>query len=167
MDAPKASGNRVQEAPDGPLGREADALVIGAGIVGLASAVELARRGMSVAVVDRASPGSGASFGNAGWLTPSLASPLAQPGSVRKALKWMLDPESRFTSVPARSTCTAVAVGVPRSSGRGSLSGARAMVELCVGRIGARRARVRAGLRFASQAAMLLETKVGEASTRR
>lgn len=134
MDAPKASGNRVQEAPDGPLGREADALVIGAGIVGLASAVELARRGMSVAVVDRASPGSGASFGNAGWLTPSLASPLAQPGSVRKALKWMLDPESPFYIRPSLDPALLRWLWVfLRSSGRERFErGTRAMVELCV-----------------------------------
>ena len=43
-----------------------DAVVLGAGIVGTSIALHLAKRGLSVALVDRASPGEGTSYGNAG-----------------------------------------------------------------------------------------------------
>jgi len=73
-----------------------DVLVIGAGIVGTACALELARRGAAVTVVDRGEIGHGCSYGNAGWLTPSLANPLPSPGVLLQAARWMLDPESPF-----------------------------------------------------------------------
>lgn len=71
-----------------------DVVVIGGGIVGVASAVELARRGATVTVVERDKVGQGCSYGNAGWLTPSQAFPLANPAMLLKSFKWMLDPES-------------------------------------------------------------------------
>jgi D-amino-acid dehydrogenase len=71
-----------------------DVAVIGGGIVGVASAVELARRGAQVTVVERDRVGHGCSYGNAGWLTPSQAVPLANPSMLLKSFKWMLDPES-------------------------------------------------------------------------
>src|SRR5262245_52581575 len=43
-----------------------DAIVLGAGIVGTSIALHLAKRGMSVALVDRQAPGEGTSYGNAG-----------------------------------------------------------------------------------------------------
>jgi D-amino-acid dehydrogenase len=73
-----------------------DAAVVGGGVVGVACALELARRGRRVAVVERDRIGSGCSHGNAGWLTPSLALPLPAPGVVRKALAWMLDRDGPF-----------------------------------------------------------------------
>ena len=60
----------------------------------MASAVELARRGATVTVVERDRVGHGCSYGNAGWLTPSQAVPLANPSMLLKSFKWMLDPES-------------------------------------------------------------------------
>lgn len=71
-----------------------DAVIIGGGVVGMASAVELARRGADVTVVERDEVGRGCSYGNAGWLTPSQAFPLANPAMLLKSFKWMLDPES-------------------------------------------------------------------------
>ncbi len=71
-----------------------DVVVIGGGVVGVASAVELARRGATVTVVERDLVGQGCSYGNAGWLTPSQAFPLANPAMLLKSFKWMLDPES-------------------------------------------------------------------------
>jgi D-amino-acid dehydrogenase len=73
---------------------KADVVVIGGGVVGVASAVELARRGVNVTVVERDRIGHGCSYGNAGWLTPSQAVPLANPAMLLKSFKWMLDPES-------------------------------------------------------------------------
>jgi D-amino-acid dehydrogenase len=71
-----------------------DVVVIGGGIIGVACAAELARRGVSVTVLERDRVGHGCSFGNAGWLTPSQATPLANPHMVFKSFKWLLDPES-------------------------------------------------------------------------
>ena len=71
-----------------------DIAVIGGGVIGMASAVELARRGARVTVFERDRIGTGCSFGNAGWLTPSQAVPLANPAMLLKSFKWMLDPES-------------------------------------------------------------------------
>ncbi len=71
-----------------------DVVVIGGGVVGVACALELARRGASVVVLERDRVGHGCSFGNAGWLTPSLAVPLANPAMLLKSFRWMFDPES-------------------------------------------------------------------------
>lgn len=68
--------------------------MIGGGVVGVACAVELARRGAQVTVLERDRVGHGCSYGNAGWLTPSQAFPLANPHMLMKSFKWMLDPES-------------------------------------------------------------------------
>lgn len=43
-----------------------DAIVLGAGIVGVSAALHLAKRGLAVALVDRQRPGEGTSYGNAG-----------------------------------------------------------------------------------------------------
>ena len=55
------------------------AVVVGAGIVGLSTAWHLQERGYEVTVVDRAGIAAGSSWGNAGWLTPGKAIPLAHP----------------------------------------------------------------------------------------
>jgi glycine oxidase len=55
---------------DAPRAREYDAAVVGAGIVGLASAWRLAQRGLSVVAIDRGAAGSGASSVAAGMLAP-------------------------------------------------------------------------------------------------
>ncbi len=71
-----------------------DALIIGAGIVGLACAYELSKYGAKVTVIDMHEPGKGCSYGNAGWLTPCFALPLPMPGMLLKSLKWLSDPVS-------------------------------------------------------------------------
>lgn len=81
-------------SPATPLPPSVDVAVIGGGVVGIACAHELARRGAQVLVLERDRVGHACSFGNAGWLTPSLSLPLANPGVVWKSLGWMLDPES-------------------------------------------------------------------------
>lgn len=67
-------------------------LVIGAGVVGLSTAVYLQRAGMRVAVIDPLGPAGGASFGNAGMLSPDTATPIAMPGMLRKVPGWLRDP---------------------------------------------------------------------------
>jgi D-amino-acid dehydrogenase len=71
-----------------------DVAIVGGGVIGVATAVELARRGAQVTVLERDRVGHGCSYGNAGWLTPSQAAPLANPAMLLKSFKWMLDPES-------------------------------------------------------------------------
>jgi D-amino-acid dehydrogenase len=68
-------------------------VIVGAGIVGVSAAYELARRGHAVTVVDKGEVGSGASFGNAGIIAVGHP-PLPRPGLVWQSLKWMLDPGS-------------------------------------------------------------------------
>jgi len=77
-----------------------DVAVVGGGVVGLACALELARRGAAVTVLERDRLGHACSYGNAGWLTPALAFPLPAPGMVWTATKWLFDPDSPFYIQP-------------------------------------------------------------------
>ena len=66
-------------------------LVLGGGVIGVASAYYLARAGHEVELVDRQSgPALETSFGNAGEVSPGYSSPWAGPGVPLKAIKWML-----------------------------------------------------------------------------
>ncbi len=67
-------------------------VVVGAGVVGLSIALEAQARGLSVRVVDRKGPAAEASAGNAGAFAFSDILPLASPGILRQAPKWLLDP---------------------------------------------------------------------------
>lgn len=65
-------------------------LVLGAGIVGVTTAYELARDGHDVTVLDRCEgPALETSHANGGQLSWSHAAPLAGPGVVRQALSWL------------------------------------------------------------------------------
>jgi D-amino-acid dehydrogenase len=67
-----------------------DVVVVGGGVVGLSIAFELASRGRHVTLLERdLDVGGGASPGNAGYVVPSHATPLASPGSIRDGLRWM------------------------------------------------------------------------------
>ena len=89
-----------------------DAIVLGAGVVGVSTAYALARRGVAVTIVDRAiGPGHGASFANGGQLSYAYADPLAGPGLLRRlpALAIGADPAFRLRwrcAVPPRSSST-------------------------------------------------------------
>jgi D-amino-acid dehydrogenase len=63
-------------------------------MVGLATAWFLQESGASVTVYERDRVAAGASWGNAGWLTPSLTAPLPEPGVLRYGLKAVLSPTS-------------------------------------------------------------------------
>jgi D-amino-acid dehydrogenase len=80
-----------------------DVLIIGGGVMGVASAYYLAKDGVSVTVIDKGRIGHACSYGNAGWLTPSHAVPLPSPGAVRKGLKWMFDKDSPLYIKPRLS----------------------------------------------------------------
>lgn len=70
-----------------------DVLVLGGGVIGLSSALELLRAGRSVRVLEKNTVGSGASHGNCGTITPHVL-PLAAPGTVKKGLHWLLKPDA-------------------------------------------------------------------------
>ncbi len=70
----------------------ARAVVVGAGAVGVATALYLQREGWSVTVVDREPPGkSGASFGNAGLIATHIVEPLAVRSILPKLPRMLLD----------------------------------------------------------------------------
>src|SRR3970282_1016792 len=71
-----------------------DVVIAGAGVVGLASALALLEAGRGVRVIDAGRVGGGSSHGNCGTITPSHAPPLAAPGTIAKALRWMLTPDA-------------------------------------------------------------------------
>jgi len=81
----------------------ADVLVVGGGVIGLASAYELSRAGTRVVVIDKGEPGYGCSYGNAGWITPCFALPLPMPGMFFKSLRWLSDPGSPLYIKPELS----------------------------------------------------------------
>jgi len=70
------------------------AVVVGAGMAGLATAWFLQEAGVEVTVVDRACVAAGASWGNAGWLAPALTVPLPEPAALRLGLRTLLSPAS-------------------------------------------------------------------------
>ncbi|MDB5661106.1 MAG: D-amino acid dehydrogenase [Cypionkella sp.] len=78
-----------------------EVIVIGAGVIGLSAALMAQARGLSVTVIDREGPASGASAGNAGAFAFTDILPLASPGILRKAPKWLLDPLGPLSVPPA------------------------------------------------------------------
>ena len=68
--------------------------VMGAGIVGLATAWQLHREGYQVSVIDRDAPGHGASGGNGSQLSYSYVQPLADPSIWKQLPKLLLSPNS-------------------------------------------------------------------------
>lgn len=78
-------------------------VVVGAGVIGAASAYHLARNGHEVVVIEAGHIGTGASWGNAGWICPAETGPVAAPGMVLQGLKWMLKPDSPLYIKPQPS----------------------------------------------------------------
>ncbi|HEX5794873.1 MAG TPA: FAD-dependent oxidoreductase [Geminicoccaceae bacterium] len=70
------------------------AVVIGAGIVGVATALQLQQDGWQVTVVDPEEPGERTSSGNAGLIATHSVTPLAMPGVLRQVPRMLVDPDS-------------------------------------------------------------------------
>ncbi|WP_452600792.1 NAD(P)/FAD-dependent oxidoreductase [Pontimicrobium sp. MEBiC06410] len=79
-------------------------IVVGGGIIGLSTAYYLEKEGHKVSVVDKSNLISGASYVNAGYITPSHFVPFAAPGMINKGLKWMFNPTSPFYVKPRLDT---------------------------------------------------------------
>lgn len=69
-------------------------IVVGAGMVGLATAWHLQERGFEVTVLDREGVAAGSSWGNAGWLAPAKTIPLSEPGLWTYGPKELFNPDS-------------------------------------------------------------------------
>jgi D-amino-acid dehydrogenase len=78
--------------------------VVGAGMVGLATAWFLQEHGVSVTVLEREDVAAGSSWGNAGWLTPGIATPLPEPAVFRYGLRAVLQPSSPVFIPPTADT---------------------------------------------------------------
>ncbi|MGA9701172.1 NAD(P)/FAD-dependent oxidoreductase [Pseudomonas sp.] len=70
----------------------ADIAVVGAGIIGVACALKLARQGRQVVVVDQQAPGMGASYGNAGHLATEQVFPIADLSILKRLPAMLMDP---------------------------------------------------------------------------
>jgi D-amino-acid dehydrogenase len=76
-------------------------LVLGSGVIGVASAWYLARQGHEVTVVDRQpGPAMETSFANAGQVSPGYSTPWAAPGLPLKAVKWLFQRHSPLAIRP-------------------------------------------------------------------
>ncbi len=77
---------------------DCDVIVLGAGIVGVCTALHLQERGRSVCLVDKAAPGTGTSHGNAGLIERSSVVPYAFPRDPLALLRYGLnrEPDVRY-----------------------------------------------------------------------
>lgn len=84
-----------------PPAGTASVVVVGGGIVGLATAFHLRRAGLDVVVVEPGEPAAGASAGNAGSISPGGVAPVAYPGMLRDVPRMLLDPNGPLRITPA------------------------------------------------------------------
>ena len=77
------------------------AVIIGGGIMGLASAYYLIKSGWKITLIDKGNVRDNCSQGNAGMIVPSHFIPLAAPGMVSKGIKWMFNSRSPFYVKPS------------------------------------------------------------------
>ena len=68
-----------------------DVMVLGAGVVGVAAALHLQKRGRSVVLVDRRGPGEETSYGNAGLIQREAFLPYAFPAGLSKLVRYALN----------------------------------------------------------------------------
>lgn len=76
-------------------------ILLGAGVVGLSTALFLRREGRPVTVIDPLPPAGGASFGNAGMISADTAAPIAMPGMLAKVPGWLRDKKGPLVVDPA------------------------------------------------------------------
>lgn len=82
------------DGANGSTGASCDVLVLGAGIVGLSTALQLQARGQDVILVDRQPPGTATSYGNAGIIQAEGIVPYMLPRDVMRVLRMALNQRS-------------------------------------------------------------------------
>src|SRR5258708_27462172 len=82
-------------------GKQADVIVLGAGIVGVPAAYAARERGLSVILVDRGEPGNETSYGNAGILSSGSISPLNNPSLWKSLPKYLTNRHAALRWDPA------------------------------------------------------------------
>ncbi|AYC99736.1 FAD-binding oxidoreductase [Neorhizobium sp. NCHU2750] len=86
----------------------ADVIVLGAGIIGVSTALQLARRGKAVALVDRGEPGRETSYGNAGLIQREGIVPYGFPQQFGQILRYTLnnriDAHFHWRAIPSVSS---------------------------------------------------------------
>jgi D-amino-acid dehydrogenase len=75
-------------------------VIVGGGVIGLATAWYLLDRGATVTVLETDTVGSGASFANGGWFCPAQAGPLPEPGLTKTAIASFFDPHAALYMSP-------------------------------------------------------------------
>ncbi|WP_299674099.1 FAD-binding oxidoreductase [uncultured Tenacibaculum sp.] len=75
-------------------------VIIGGGIIGLCTAYYLQKEAAEIIVIDKSDFTSGASYVNAGLITPSHIISLASPGIITKGIQWMFNSSSPFYVKP-------------------------------------------------------------------
>jgi len=80
---------------------DVDVVVVGAGIIGIASALYLQRDGLSVAIVDPEEPGERCSYGNSGSFGVGIVAPASLPGTAWRIPRLLLDPRQPLFIDPA------------------------------------------------------------------
>lgn len=81
--------------------KDSDIIVVGAGIIGICVAANLAEAGYSVTVIDRTGVCEETSAGNASAFAFSDVLPLAHKGMMRNLPKWLADPRGPLSVPPA------------------------------------------------------------------
>lgn len=76
-------------------------VIVGGGVVGLASAYELAAAGCEVTVLEAGKAGAGASHGNAAKIALAESNPVPAPGVLLQGIRWMLKPDSPLSIHPS------------------------------------------------------------------
>lgn len=76
--------------------KQADVLVVGAGVVGLSVAYYAASAGAKVVVLEKGEVGAGSSSSNAGLVVPSFFEPLPGPGAIGEGLRHLFDQQGYF-----------------------------------------------------------------------
>lgn len=78
-----------------------DVAVVGAGIIGVCTALELAERGLKVTIFDPAPVCSKTSYGNAGVISPWTCVPQSMPGLWKQVPRWLIDPDGPVSIRPS------------------------------------------------------------------
>ncbi len=76
--------------------KDVEIVIVGAGVIGLATAVRLAAEGREVVLIDPNEPGSGASYGNAGTLADYACVPVGNPAVLKSLPQLLFNHDSPF-----------------------------------------------------------------------